>query len=359
MLFKYLLVALASCLIIDLAGQTITCPDDTTASVQVKDYEDIVPDAIVDGWTTFDLERDREFVVFGDCTNPGRVLTIQTASQGNQTLQCTTSTTYPIYTLDDIPVADSVINVNNVSDRDLVLSVLTPELDIKTFNLISTYIDHVIVSDTNILTIIRTIQHLDWCKGDVQESQQIIRITNLDIQDPTNGIRIFTQQQVPLRYDTLLISGPGVTREILNTCSLTGTDAAEQLNCIQSFTEDELILEIVKQSGQREGITTLDLTLTSRYILGQGALNRSGMLWAADHNNSGTITGADIVQMREIILGKIANDSGDFFGLAGESPDLEPLMDGRVIIPASSFPLPESFSLLGIKKGDVNGSYVD
>ncbi|MBX2927920.1 MAG: T9SS type A sorting domain-containing protein [Saprospiraceae bacterium] len=51
-----------------------------------------------------------------------------------------------------------------------------------------------------------------------------------------------------------------------------------------------------------EGVTTLDLILIQRHILGLALLNSPYKLIAADANNSGTITLADIIQLRMLLL---------------------------------------------------------
>jgi hypothetical protein len=55
-------------------------------------------------------------------------------------------------------------------------------------------------------------------------------------------------------------------------------------------------------SHYTDGVTTLDLILIQRHILGIELLNSPYKLIAADANNSGTITLADIIQLRMLLL---------------------------------------------------------
>ncbi len=51
------------------------------------------------------------------------------------------------------------------------------------------------------------------------------------------------------------------------------------------------------------GVTTADLSKIQRYILGNGALEPDRII-AADANGSGTVTAADLVDIRKVLLGK-------------------------------------------------------
>ena len=110
------------------------------------------------------------------------------------------------------------------------------------------------------------------------------------------------------------------------------------------------------------GVTTMDIVLITRHILGFGTLNSPYKLIAADINNSKSVTTMDLVQLRRVILGLESrfpsNSSWRFVDAAYRFPN-----------PANpwQFNLPEIISVnnlvgnvttnfMAIKIGDVNGS---
>ncbi len=58
-----------------------------------------------------------------------------------------------------------------------------------------------------------------------------------------------------------------------------------------------------------QGVTTLDIVLIQKYILGLNDITSPYKKIAADVNNDCTITGVDLVQVRRLILGKYDNDA--------------------------------------------------
>lgn len=340
-----------------LASQTIICPSDTVALITAEQIFDASPtldiaDAVVDGWTSFDLDREVQYAIY-DCQSADTVFVTQTATNGNQSLQCTTQIVYPIYGIENIPVADSVLMVSGVTIEQLHPDLLTPGLLLHTKNLLSTYHDIVLPVVADTFRVIRRINHLDWCTGEVVEFIQVIRVSNLNQNGNVPSLYI------PPGYDSLSITGPGITATTLEVCSAGGNSPREVLNCIHNFTDDEVTMRMITSTGRRDDISTLDQALTSRHILGITPLDSPGERWSADINSDGLITGSDIVLMRSLILAKVPNEIGDYFGLATINPTLGPDTDGSLTIPIDSFPLGSDFRIFGVKKGDVNQSSLD
>ncbi|MFN0174387.1 MAG: T9SS type A sorting domain-containing protein [Saprospiraceae bacterium] len=111
------------------------------------------------------------------------------------------------------------------------------------------------------------------------------------------------------------------------------------------------------------GVTTYDLVLISKHILGTEPLNSPYKMIAADANQSSSITTFDIVQLRKLILGILdsmpTNTSWRFVDSSFVFPDsLNPF----------STPIPEEIvfdplivnqsgqNFIGLKVGDVNGT---
>ena len=70
-------------------------------------------------------------------------------------------------------------------------------------------------------------------------------------------------------------------------------------NITKGSTED---ISVSKITNPLEGVNTLDLVYITNHILGKKALNSPYKLLAADVNNNGSITTADLVELRKLIL---------------------------------------------------------
>ena len=152
-------------------------------------------------------------------------------------------------------------------------------------------------------------------------------------------------------------SHPGIPPIILFNSS-DSTDCAYFDNSIPLASN--LNISPFKDNNPLNGVTTYDLVLISRHILATEALNSPYKLIAADANKSGSVTTADIVELRKLILGVYQelpnNTSWRFVDTSFAFPN-----------PANPFQtvFPESISIAniqaniskrfyGIKIGDVN-----
>ncbi|TNE66637.1 MAG: hypothetical protein EP344_02330 [Bacteroidetes bacterium] len=118
-----------------------------------------------------------------------------------------------------------------------------------------------------------------------------------------------------------------------------------------------------KNNRWLDGVSTFDLVLINRHILGIQLLDEPWKYWAADANNSKTITTFDIVELRKLILGTYDSlpqcPAWRFFIADCALDSLQPLQS---ICPATlvfnpNVP-PEQFLFYGVKTGDVNGNAV-
>jgi hypothetical protein len=111
------------------------------------------------------------------------------------------------------------------------------------------------------------------------------------------------------------------------------------------------------------GITSYDLLLISRHILGIETLNTTYKLISADFNRSGTITSFDIIEIRKLILGIYVelpdNISWRFVRTAQvftnpQNPFLDSLQESYTQI-SPDLPVEEK-TFVAIKMGDVDNS---
>lgn len=118
-----------------------------------------------------------------------------------------------------------------------------------------------------------------------------------------------------------------------------------------------------KEGDAAEGVTTLDIIIIQKHILGVELLDSPYKMIAADVNKSGGITTIDLIRIRKVILG-IESDFGDgsswrFVLNSFEFEDAQTALD-------QTFPEQVNFStmnaaefnagFIAVKMGDVNGS---
>ena len=148
-----------------------------------------------------------------------------------------------------------------------------------------------------------------------------------------------------------------------NNAQVAATTDADGSYSFESAVGDDLSLTAIKNSHPLNGLTTYDIVLISKHILGIELLDSPYKIIAADANMSNTVTTSDLVAIRKLILqintelphgkswrfmdGKhsFANPANPF-----SSPIVEVLNFNNIVEDI------QGANLLGIKIGDVNMS---
>jgi hypothetical protein len=121
----------------------------------------------------------------------------------------------------------------------------------------------------------------------------------------------------------------------------------------------------VKDDNPLNGVTTYDLVLISRHILGLDTLDSPYKIIAADANKSGTVTTFDIVEIRKLILGiyqELPNNTSwrfvdeDFVFPNPINPFATPFPENISVADIQASTWDDDF--VGVKIGDVNGTVV-
>ncbi len=117
-----------------------------------------------------------------------------------------------------------------------------------------------------------------------------------------------------------------------------------------------------KNDNYLNGVSTIDLVMIQRHILGLETLTSPYKLIAADINNDQVINGSDLIELRKLILGIYTelpqNDSWRFIN-SSQSMDQQypwPLSEIRMILDLDNDMMQEDF--VGVKIGDINGSAI-
>jgi hypothetical protein len=114
-----------------------------------------------------------------------------------------------------------------------------------------------------------------------------------------------------------------------------------------------------KDGDDINGVSTLDLVIIQRHILGLQAMNSPYKLIAADANNDGKVTASDLTEIRKLILGVTngySNNSSWRFPIKNQVMDnTDPFPYKENVMATFINPNP-SYDFVAVKIGDVNGN---
>lgn len=159
---------------------------------------------------------------------------------------------------------------------------------------------------------------------------------------PVEGIEVSPRDDMP--EDMMMTESDGLYHFDLET---------EQAYQVTPYSPDDYL----------NGVSTLDLILISKHILGVDPIDSPYKIIAADINHSNTVSTLDLVHLRKAILGITTafpnNESWRFINDAFEFPDpldpwLEPFPE-TVVVPMLMNPM-NSADFIAVKIGDINGS---
>ena len=120
-------------------------------------------------------------------------------------------------------------------------------------------------------------------------------------------------------------------------------------------------IEAAKNQQPLNGVSTFDLVLISKHILGITEFDNPYQMIAADANNSGSITAFDMVQIRQLILNIKTeftnNESWRFVDAGYEFTTDQPLAeDFPEMIQIANLTEDMEMDFVAVKVGDVNGN---
>lgn len=173
----------------------------------------------------------------------------------------------------------------------------------------------------------------------------------------TGGGSITTPQGGPISGVTVGIS------ELPGTTGASGASGQYTFNALLAPGQ-EYTLQAVKTGGYRNGVSTHDLLLISRHILGVASFNSPLLLLASDANRDGKVTTLDLIFLRRLILGIdtelngqeswiFINPDYSFQDIANPFGEVYSGDAGKLFFsPPDNPPL----NWLGVKVGDVNDS---
>ena len=174
----------------------------------------------------------------------------------------------------------------------------------------------------------------------------------------TNNIqisgRIYTEEKAQLAEAKILVDGGETERYVMTDTS--GRFRFDQLQMYNNYQ-----VASFKDDDAAAGISTLDLVMIQRHVLGLQNLGSPYKLIAADANNSQSITAADLVELRKLVLGvqdKFSKNTSWRFvdeGYQFEDP-AHPWPFNEVINYENLDANMMQSDFIAIKVGDVNGT---
>ncbi len=196
----------------------------------------------------------------------------------------------------------------------------------------------------------------DYCTAfiDIQDNQ--FNLCDGDITVNSIAGLINTEQGVPLEGVSVQLSGGAIRT------TATNEEGAFLINNVE--TGYDYTLSAATNLDPMDGVTTFDLVLMSKYILGIQDFDSPYQTIAADINNSGSVSSLDLIQLRKMIL-NLATDFPDNkswrFVDAAHTFDAEPskwLEAFPEFININNFnPFSdESYDFVAVKMGDINFS---
>lgn len=353
------------------AQVSIECPADVTVNAfdLDSDYESY-GDPVVNSVGSYSLERD--FTVIDNNCN-GQMVTINyTASEDgtSNSAFCIQTIAVTVPGLSDIewPESSYTLATGNAEDLDPDNMTERPEpydllIGGGASTIVITYEDLVISDGSEIpFKAVRTWTALNWCSSETSTFIQVLKIDQLEgsvfgvLDIPTASGSVTTVNAVNVTTDQA-----GFTLD-LDNCTL-DNNLLEYLNCVAENNAidptSNFIVELDGEDDDLNGVSTLDMVITQRHILGIQPLNNECYLLAADVTNDGKVTAVDLLTMRKLILGVIPtlpfSPSWIFINEAQSSSQFTLIDELDFTFPKGLFPL-ESLKIKAIKIGDVNGS---
>ena len=151
-----------------------------------------------------------------------------------------------------------------------------------------------------------------------------------------------------------------VRRQVSNTLITARTKIYGTFLLPQNEVDKEYIFSAYHNEDTREGLTTLDLLLIQRHILGIETFKHPLQYLAADVNNDKKVTALDLVLMRKIILGLEThfrdNTSWIFLDEASVKAETNPWnIKHHIHIPVGKIDI-DNLRFVAIKVGDVDSA---
>ena len=194
----------------------------------------------------------------------------------------------------------------------------------------------------------------DYCETVVNVQDNMVVCNYVPIQMKNLAGAIVTEKNTSIENVKMLLDGTK-KQELFST--ITGKILFKDLPVVGNYS---VVPE--KDVLPLNGVSTLDLVLISKHILGTQPLNSPYQQIAADVNKNGSVTTADLVELRKMILGIQANFTKNTswrfvdkkFSFAANQNPLQQAFPEKIDF--TSVIGTDEANFIGVKIGDVNGN---
>ena len=228
------------------------------------------------------------------------------------------------------------------------------------------YSDEIQTFDAGGVIINRTWTMLNWCTAETTEQTQPIQILRL-LSAGSGPLDVSSCTNETVEADNVIVTtdAAGFTIDY-GTCPNTTNNITDFVNCVAANNDipstNNFIVEVVKEGDDLNGVSTVDLVITQRHILGIAPFDNNDECKniAADVNNDNAITALDLLTTRKLILGIFSNlpqSTSWRFINAGYTAQPLSLADDDFKFRKLEFPISD-LQVIGVKIGDVNDSAV-
>lgn len=166
--------------------------------------------------------------------------------------------------------------------------------------------------------------------------------------------KIATENNITIPGAMVSILGAEMDEEVMT--EINGVYSFEDLDM-----QNDYQILVDRNKDYLDGVTTLDLVMIQRHILGLSELDSPYKLIAADINNSESLTAADLIALRKLILGvDLTLDQNTSWRFVSKNESMNdmtdpwPFTEDLILQSASNQAIDADF--IGVKIGDVNNS---
>jgi hypothetical protein len=207
------------------------------------------------------------------------------------------------------------------------------------------------------------------CNGDYQKLKIYVKDANgntqvvdveVDVQKGSSSCSCLKpvagaiQTEKGIKVEGVLVS---LTQNNKVTSTLTGATGVYQL---AAQANNNFTIAPAKNDDLLNGVTTLDLVLITKHVLGTQKFTSPYQYIAADIDKSGKVTNADVVHLRKTILGVNSvfpqNDSWRFIDKAFVFQDPQNPVLSNIPDIKKGFLTNVNNDFIGVKVGDINGN---
>lgn len=180
----------------------------------------------------------------------------------------------------------------------------TPKDKLKYYFLVNnTFVPSMIFDCSNIgknilrIYVVDEAGNSDYCEAtmEIQDPNQVCKGTGFTIQGKVTTAKNSVMENVGVFLERTNPTG--------SSLNYTNSAGIYTFNTITGNTDYSISVE--KNYNSINGVTTADIVAIQKHILGKAILDKPYKLIAADANNSGAITSADISEIRKLLLGVI------------------------------------------------------